>query len=319
MIYPWQHSQWQKITAAIQQNRLPHALLLSGQNGLGKKEFATQVAQQVLCETKANCGHCRSCQLFQAGNHPDFFSVTPEEDSKSIKIDQIRELIASLNQTAQQGGYQVAVIYPAESMNTAAANALLKTLEEPAGSVLLMLVSHQVGSLPLTILSRCQSIKFQAAFDESTIAWVKSSMLCPEQEALRWLKITQGSPLSISALVSENYLALRDQLLHHWMAIQQKENPIKGAEKLVQTDLSLILSIYYSLAMDLLRLQLNMPMQIIHEDKITVLQSLSQKISRATLLTITEKLQSAWKLWQGKVHVNLTLLLENVFLSMASV
>src|SRR3990167_9344519 len=111
-VYPWQQLQWQQLLSQHQQQRLPQALLLSGQSGLGKKEFALSVANLVLCEKNDTgaCGHCRSCRLFQAGNHPDFLHVSPEENSKTVKIDQIRELTVSLNQTSQRKGYQVAMI-----------------------------------------------------------------------------------------------------------------------------------------------------------------------------------------------------------------
>lgn len=170
MIYPWQQSQWQQLLKQHQQRRLPQALLFSGQYGLGKKDFALVLAKLVLCEAggESACDICHSCQLFRAGNHPDFFTIYPEENGKTIKVDQIRDLTASLNQTAQLNGYQVAVICPAESMNAAAANALLKTLEEPPGPVILILISHRLGGLPITIVSRCQKIAFFATEDVNT-------------------------------------------------------------------------------------------------------------------------------------------------------
>ena len=151
ILYPWQKNQWQRLLSQHRQERLPHALLLTGAAGLGKETFARQFAQFLLCKAAGEsvCGQCAGCSLILANNHPDLLMIAPEESGKNIKVDQIRDMSATLNQTAQRAGYQVAIISPAEALNRAAANALLKTLEEPSGRVLLLLVSHQPGALPL--------------------------------------------------------------------------------------------------------------------------------------------------------------------------
>jgi DNA polymerase-3 subunit delta' len=232
-IYPWQQSQWQHLLTQQQSRRLPQALLFSGQRGLGKKDFALALAELVLCETGSEiaCGICHSCQLFRAGSHPDFFMVYPEEEGKTIKVDQIRDLTASLNQTAQLNGYQVAVICPAEAMNVAAANALLKTLEEPPGPVLIILISHHLGGLPITIVSRCQKIAFFATDYAKTLNWLAPQVSGGEEQAQRLLKMANGAPLLALELASVNYLSLRDALLQHLVAMQQEQkNPIQGVD-----------------------------------------------------------------------------------------
>src|SRR6185312_9049826 len=146
---------WNYLHQRRQNNSLPHALLLTG---LPDLEFPRLFSKSLLClkpdlEGKA-CNNCRTCSLMQAGSHPDFYQIEPEETGKTIRIDQIRELISELNQTAQQGGYKIAIIAPAEAMQMGAANALLKTLEEPAANTLIMLVSNQPGLLAATLRSR---------------------------------------------------------------------------------------------------------------------------------------------------------------------
>lgn len=139
-------AQMQQLTSAYENQRLSHAYLLSGIPGLGKTDFALAFAQKVLGS--------------DPHQHPDFIFIQPEEKSHSIKIDQIRALTDVLSRTAHRGSYQVALISPADAMPTGAANALLKTLEEPQGNVLILLVDNQTHSLPKTILSRCQKIAF---------------------------------------------------------------------------------------------------------------------------------------------------------------
>lgn len=159
-IYPWQQAQWQSVLQQLQADRLPHALLLAGPSGLGKRSFANALAAHALCVKHTACGQCRSCLLLNASNHPDLLELQPEAEGKAIKIEQVRELVTELGQTAQQGSYQVVVIEPAEAMNKAGANALLKTLEEPPGPVIFLLISHQPATIPATIRSRCQRLNF---------------------------------------------------------------------------------------------------------------------------------------------------------------
>ncbi len=178
-IYPWQQAQWQALQAQWQ--RLPHGILLHGPKDLGKYEFARILAQTLLCtdsnELAQLCGHCKSCHLLTANTHPDFICLEPEEEGKGIKVDQVRELVDSLNLTGQMSAKRVIVISPTESMNSAAANALLKTLEEPAPGVHLILVCHQLQRIVATIRSRCQLIRFYPSLDASTVAWLAER--CP--------------------------------------------------------------------------------------------------------------------------------------------
>ena len=150
-LLPWQHTRWQEMLARRANGRLPHALLLCGLRGVGKQHFAARFAQALLCEQPASdgqaCQACRSCLLFRAGTHPDYWPVTPAEEGKSILIDQIRELNASLVFTSHAGGYKIAALWPADRMNSAAANALLKTLEEPSANTLLMLITSRPAFL----------------------------------------------------------------------------------------------------------------------------------------------------------------------------
>src|SRR3990167_3314227 len=162
MIQAQQKTQFNLLKNAFAQNRLSHAYLLSGIAGLGKTDFARKFAVFLLCEKKSSCGVCRGCMLMQANNHPDFIWIAPEEKSHTIKIDQIREMSFKLSHTAHSSDYKVVVIAPADAMPVVAANALLKTLEEPSGKTIIFLIDDQKSVLPATILSRCQKIVFSS-------------------------------------------------------------------------------------------------------------------------------------------------------------
>lgn len=189
------NNQWNYLLNRLQQNNLPHALLLSGDKASDKSAFAIKFSKTVLCEHHTACNECRNCQLIQANSHPDFYHLQPEEAGKAIRIDQIRELIAQFNQTAQQNSYKIAIIEPADALNPAAANALLKTLEEPNANTLIFLISDNPSLLSATIRSRCQIIKFftpQQTFvpneqQQKLLNDLKSN-LDPIQIASHWLK-----------------------------------------------------------------------------------------------------------------------------------
>src|SRR5690606_12907840 len=138
---PWQQRIYTQAAAAIDSGRLGHALLFRGPERLGKGAVARALARRLLCESRTPggepCGSCRGCRLFTAGSHPDYHEVTfaSVKDGSRLRteliVDQMRELSGQLALTPQYGGAQVAIIDPADALNSAAANALLKTLEEP--------------------------------------------------------------------------------------------------------------------------------------------------------------------------------------------
>ncbi len=166
-VYPWQETEWTQLQTMLCNDRLPHALLITGLKGTGLIKFSTSFATSVLCENPNNsgqsCSECKGCMLIKAETHPDLLIVCPEEEGKAIKIDQIRNLVKFTQLQSHTGKRKIIIVHPAEAMNTSAANGLLKTLEEPPGDTLILLVSHQPSTLPITIRSRCQKIKISAS------------------------------------------------------------------------------------------------------------------------------------------------------------
>ncbi len=180
-LYPWQKEDWKRLQAL--RTRSTQGLLFQGQRGIGKFELAVNFAQALLCEHPledgAACGKCPACHWFSQGSHPDYRLVQPESEneeaeagkkpSHQIAVDQIRSLSDFLGMSAHQGGRRVVIIHPAEAMNTNAANALLKSLEEPPSGMLFILVTHKPQSLLPTIVSRCLSFAL-ATPDAATAA-----------------------------------------------------------------------------------------------------------------------------------------------------
>ncbi len=169
------------LTAALSQaasaDHLPHALLIHEAPGAGGEWLAAWIAQLVLCQERARapCGHCTACRRVAARQHPDLNWVSLVDESREIKIDQVRELAADLALKSHGGGYKVGVITPADALNRFAANALLKTLEEPPGTTLLVLVATQPSRLPATIRSRCQRLRIRAPQRAESLSWLAAA------------------------------------------------------------------------------------------------------------------------------------------------
>lgn len=210
MPLPWHQGVWSQLQQASKANRMPHALLLHGVEGLGKFELAKWLAYSLLCEISSRgaatelqpCTQCASCKLFIAGSHPDFVLITPEEDKTQISVEQIRDASDKLTKTSGRMGYRVAIVEPAHQLTTAAANALLKTLEEPGARTAIILVTSQRGAMLPTIRSRCQQLG--VTIPSVTVAqnWLQTQIgkTVPadilgfaNQAPLRVLQLAQGS------------------------------------------------------------------------------------------------------------------------------
>lgn len=173
----WLVPELKRLQGAFTAGRLPHALLIHEAPGAGGEWLAGWLARMVLCASPAQapCERCGACQRAAQGQHPDLTFIRPLEDSVQIRIEQVRELGRELALTAHQGGYKVGILSPADSMNRFAANALLKTLEEPPQGTLLILVASQPSRLPATILSRCQRVRVRAPQRAQAIAWLEAA------------------------------------------------------------------------------------------------------------------------------------------------
>ena len=201
---PWHAQDWQRLLARRAQDRLPHALLLSGAAGLGKRAFAHAFVATLLCERRGEhdeglaCGQCRACALLKAGSHPDAVRVTLElrDDGTprtEITVDQIRVLGERLALTPQFGGLQIVLIDPADAMNASAANALLKTLEEPTPATVIALIADRPARLPATIRSRCQRIDFHLPPRAQALAWLAQQGV-EAKTAAKALDVAAGNP-----------------------------------------------------------------------------------------------------------------------------
>jgi DNA polymerase-3 subunit delta' len=205
-IYPWHEQLWRRITRELA--RLPHALLLHGEEGIGKRGFALRLARLLLCRSPLAaheaCGECAGCRLFAAGTHPDLLVVAPLEKSSQITVDQVRALAAFLALKPHQAARKIVVLSPAQAMNLNAANSLLKVLEEPPPGSLLLLAAHQPQRLPATIRSRCAQMPLVRPTREEGSAWLAAPPRAL-RKAEELLALAGGAPLRALALAENGF------------------------------------------------------------------------------------------------------------------
>ena len=200
---PWLREPQDRLEGQISADRLPHALLIQGLPGMGRRQLALWLATRILgADPTSLVGTGKDEE--EAG-HPDFYPITILPDKTRILVDQIRELITELSLTSFGPGGKVAIIYPADKMNESAANSLLKTLEEPPGRTTLILICESLRRLPATIVSRCQHLRLQSPPAGVALEWLEQEVPGTSFENL--LDFAGGAPLHALALHEAEFAA----------------------------------------------------------------------------------------------------------------
>ncbi len=302
-IYPWQQRDWEQLQQL--RARLPHAILFHGSEGIGKVALAGHFAASLLCERPRSgghaCGDCDSCGWFAQYGHPDYRRVRPDtletgeadesaegEDSgkkassktpsKDIRIEQVRALATFMNVSTHRAGLRVVLLYPAEALNAASANALLKTLEEPPPDTVFLLVTHRIDRLLPTILSRCRKFALSAPAHASALAWLQQQGV---DHAERWLAEQGGAPLAALDASQGGAGPEKEELLAH-LAKPESVNPLIVSERLQKAPLSQLVAWQQRWLYDLLSLKLGGRVRYFpHQQKL--LGSLADRVSAERL------------------------------------
>jgi DNA polymerase-3 subunit delta' len=213
---PWLTLAQEQLRAAHEAGRTPHGLLIHEAPGTGGSLLATWFAQMILCTNQpAPCGQCAGCRRVNTREHPDFIAVNPDAESKlgQITVDQVRALGEKLSLSSYEGRGTVVVIEPAHALNRNAANALLKTLEEPRRDAHLVLVTGSPSLLPATVRSRCLRLSLPIPDREQALAWLSAEQ--PQHRA-QWpavFEVLGIAPLEAVKADVPRLLALRDEVL----------------------------------------------------------------------------------------------------------
>lgn len=318
--YPWQQALWQQLAGRTQH---AHAYLLHGPQGIGKRALAERLMALLLCQRPVNlnaCGQCKSCLLLAAGSHPDNYVLEPEEADKPIKVDQVRDLVSFVVQTAQLGGRKVVLIEPVEAMNINAANALLKSLEEPSGDTVLLLVSHQASRLLPTIKSRCVQQACPLPSAEQSLAWLGQALPeYDEQERLDLLTLAAGSPLAAVTLHAQGVREQRALVVDGVKKLlKQQASPSQLAEAWNAVPLLQLFDWFCDWSNLILRYQLTEDEEGLGlSDMRKVVQYLAQKSAQGKLLEIQDWILAHRQKVLAKANLNRVLLLEALLASWA--
>jgi len=305
-LLPWQQHQWEHLCSYIAQERIPQALLITGNKGLGKQQLANQFAVALLCATpQANgmaCGVCSSCLLVNAETHPDFIQVQPEEPGKGIGIGQIRSLITRLTLKPQFETYRVVIVNPADKMNNAAANAFLKCLEEPTERTVIILITEKPAKLPATIISRCQKLAVVTPDKETVV-----DLLCN-------VSLAQGAPLLALDYANDETLTLRNECFNAWMAIaKQLKSPVIIAEDWHKLPASPLIFWITSWIIDLIKCSYHTKVENLYNPDLSEpLQGLSQRLELKGLYKLYDLLLAGRQ--RLDTQINKQLLFEEILI-----
>jgi len=321
--YPWQLSHWNKLRQRFNDNRMPHALLLSGPNGMGKHYFALYLAKFILCEQRENdspCEECQSCRLVKSFIHPDLVYIKPEGVSHGIGIEKIRDINESVHKTTLRGDFFITIINPAESMTMAASNALLKTLEEPPEKSLFILVTEQMTALPATIRSRCHKISFQAIQADHkeylvTKDWL-IDLLGKDGECERSFLMSEGAPL-LAVEISRGDRLMERERWYRYMSdlVHHKQNPVALTEFCMQEDPQEVLKDLIALVKDMIMYKSSKDKKVVEDKRIaSIVVDLCENVYLQTLFKRLDRLLAASDQLRYHSSVNTQLLLENLFI-----
>jgi len=322
-IHPWNQELWQHLT--LEPERANHALLFNGARGLGKQALALSLAHFVLTGT-----HSQSASLFDAASHPDLHVIMPEAEvtenllgqfaqrylqahagkpRKTITIDQIRALTDALTTHPHIATTRVILIFHAQTMNRNAANALLKSLEEPPANTLFIVVSDEVSKLAKTVRSRCSLVNFKAPGFASGESWLKMQGELPESEIATHLAMANNSPLLALQMFRNDYLsALKSVFTDVNSLWTQRSEVTQVAKNWQQVGGLKSVDILQKLCTDLLRCSLSKdPESVFFPVQKSWVQSVSGKLSRTKLLEVIDELTYAKRMLATSVDELLVL------------
>ena len=310
-----------RISAAYRNNRIGHAYIFDGEEGIGKHDAAIYFAQLLLCERPIEnvpCGTCRACTRVLSGNHPNILSIEP--DGQDIKKEQMAGLLAVMTKKGYESGRRIYIIDRAHRMNTAAANALLKFLEEPEGAITAILLTDSYHSILPTIQSRCQRLSFLPPKREKMLDVLNEKGISPSLAATV-TALTANSNRAIELAEDEQFVNLRKTVVklvqaidHHvtdaLMLIQTEWGPFLKEKEDAEMGLDLLLYMYR----DIVAKKAGLSAIPTYPDQVDFITSQSMKMTYDQLSHVMESVLQAKKQLHRNMHR--TLLMEQLVLSM---
>lgn len=316
--YPWLRPDFEQLVASYQSGRGHHALLIHALPGMGEDALIYAISRYLLCQQPQghkSCGQCRGCQLMQAGTHPDYYSLAPEKGKSTLGIDAVREVSEKLYEHARLGGGKVVWIEDAALLSDAAANALLKTLEEPPAETWFFLACREPSRLLATLRSRCRLHHIAPPAESYACAWLAREVTASQDAILTALRLSAGSPGAAQALLQEAHWAQRQALCQglaatlasgDWLAMLPTLNHDQVAERLQWLA---------SLLLDALKMQQGATL-ITNVDAQALVQQLAHQLNSSTLHALLQAIFTCREQLLSVVGVNRELLLTDLLLNL---
>ncbi|MEZ8099586.1 DNA polymerase III subunit delta' [Vibrio bivalvicida] len=218
-LYPWLSPLWKEWQSNLQADRFSNAALLIADEGMGAQQLVEHFSRAVICQNypAEACGFCHGCQLMESDSHPDYHVIRPEKEGKAITVEQVRQCNRIAQESSQLSGLRLFVIEPAEAMNESAANALLKTLEEPSATCMFLLVTHRANSLLPTITSRCQQWHLTVPESSLVTSWLSEQAEKPVPAYAA--HINGNAPLATLEFINQDkmsqYVSIESEFIAH--------------------------------------------------------------------------------------------------------
>ncbi|MDR9826172.1 DNA polymerase III subunit delta' [Vibrio sp. FNV 38] len=312
-LYPWLVPLWQRWQPALQRDGFAQAILLSAQAGLGTGSLIELLAKTCLCKSGDTepCGFCHSCDLFDAGTHPDFHILKPVETGKSISVDQVRQCQQWTQKSSQLSGRRVIWIENADSMTESAANALLKSLEEPTETCSYILSVEQTNQLLPTIISRCQQWKVTIPNHIEAVNWLNKQGY--QSNVNLALRLANGSPLMAVDFINDKKPAFYHKLESAFIIGVEGQAIYAWGDvnKLIAEDYSASLDWLWYLLTDAQKLQFGITVNTDDGQVLQGAQRLSQRIEPQKLHLQTNQLVALIKQFHHHSGLNRELLTLN--------
>lgn len=283
--YPWLNHPYRRIITRHQGGQAHHALLIQAVEGMGDDALVWGVSRWLMCqqpEGLKSCGHCHGCQLMQAQTHPDWYRLEAEKGKSSLGIDAVRDVTEKLYHFAQQGGAKVVWLPDAALLTEAAANALLKTLEEPPANTWFFLSTREPSRLLATLRSRCMTWHLSPPDENHSLQWLQKQISQPEETLSAALRLSNGAPAAALALLQPERWQIR-QTLCDALAGALQQDVLQLLPCLNSDDVADRLGWLLSLLVDAMKVQQGASRWLSNGDRPDVVTLLAQQMNCSAL------------------------------------
>ena len=294
---------------SMDKGRIPHAFLFHGMRGIGKRTTALAFAKTLNCDRLDACGLCPACRKIESGNHPDVVVIIPQ--GQFIKIEDIRDLRNQMRFRPLEGRKRIFILVDAERMNITSANSLLKTLEEPSLVNVLILISSRPYQLPMTILSRCQKLRFHPLPPDVVARYLEEKIGLDGKTAAALAASSGGSIGRAVEMQGESYLARRKQFIEK--ICEGFSDPMKGIlfagdfgkdRKEIQLRFEILKNWYRDL---LVYKETGEAEKLVHRDFVEAIQSMAKGMTPSEILQDLETITWAFDALEKNANKQLTL------------